>query len=180
MSAAPLARLVVLAAVAGAGVVAGYNLRDAEEDAVPRPKTKTLAQELRDRMSKKSAALMQERKQLVQEGNLDLSQYIELTYRALYWKGRCAEKLSPNEAKTMASELRHLHTQHRPRKDKALAEWYLVIGQGSGTSLVTLLDKCPEVQRAKLDPRYIAFTFGEASENLPFGDFSKEVVNRAA
>lgn len=179
MSAIILARLLALGAVAGATFIAGYAAGQDETDNDAKRKV-TLDEALQLRLANLGRALLRDRKDLAASSQVDLRGYLKQTYRGLYCIGRSAHKLPGDSAASYADELAHLHLQLRPRKDAAIVQWYRTSGNGTGDSLVELLRNCPEVKQLGVDPRYIAFALGEASENLPFGGLSEEIVERFA
>ena len=158
------------------GAIAGYAYRDSEGNTQPKSKAISLDEALRLRLRKLGTSLLSERKEAADD-KIELSDYIAKTYRGLYCLGRSEAKLSGNSIESYSRELANLHHKLRPQKDKALVTWYQDSGAGHSESFAELLSKCPEVKKLGVDARYIAYAFGEASENLSFKGLTEEFVN---
>jgi hypothetical protein len=98
------------------------------------------------------------------DGEQTLDTYLGQKYLGLYLIGRAKTRVPNDRREAIAHDLRHFHHQLDRQTDWALVEWYETIGVSKSIPLSKLLRVCPEVIALEIDPRYIAFAFGEEVE----------------
>jgi len=154
------------------GAIAGYAIRDREEEQkpAPQPVTNKLLQDIR------KAGYQIVMDETSPDETVDLGTYISNLYRGLYMLGRTRVRLPGHVQESVAAKLQHLHHQHKKRRDRHIVTWYETIGVGNQDKLADLLAECPESKR--FDTRYIAYTMGEDVANIKFPPLEQELVKQ--
>jgi hypothetical protein len=152
------------------GMVAGYAMRDREEEMKPAvgPITDQLLQDIR----KEGHRIVLD--ESIPDESVNLGSYISNLYRGLYMLGRTRVLLPGHVQESVATKLKHLHHLHRKRRDRHLVAWYETIGVGSEEKLADLLSHCPEANR--FDTRYIAYAMSETVDGIKFPTLEQEAV----
>ncbi len=128
----------------------GRPLKKPEADWMKKPDLSHLAEKGWDLLEKKY------------DGEQTLDAYLGQKYLGLYLIGRAETQVPDNRREAIAADLRHFHHQLDRPTDWAIVGWYETLGVSQSTPLSKLLQACPEIVELKVDPRYIAFAFGEA------------------
>jgi hypothetical protein len=175
----PIARILIPVVIAAAGAAVGYAARDIEADEEVKNRAYPLDlehQRLSKKLRERASQLLRERKtkESVQKNR---SAYLKQMYLGVYYIGRTGGKLAGTYAEALANELMQIHSQHRPKKDREIVNWYQTVGVSKEKTLAELLADCSEIKKLGVDPRYIAYAFGENHPNLEFGNLLDDMVD---